>query len=191
MRRLFVSGLIVAVALLSVGTAFAYYDYVDIGDPTSETGHNLDGWGPIEPAASGGHYGGIDHCRVIYHSGEVDGQNWASVEMDFGSMAFAGKCLMIRHLDGQSGNDYWYVTVSGDYVGAHDDSPGGGEYWMLSEFDVSGYSGICTVTFWSTEDPWSSFDLYGQVAIDEIMVADCSPVAVGETTWGNVKALYR
>jgi hypothetical protein len=191
MRLLFVTGMMLAVAMLGVGTAFAVYpDYVDIGDPTSETGPNLQGWGPIEPAASGGNYGGIDHCRVIYFSGEVQGQNWASVDMDFGPAA-EGKCLIVRHLDGQSGTDYFYVTVNGGYVGAHDDTPGGGEYWIMSEFDASGYSGICTVMFWSTEEPWSGFDPYGQVAIDEITVGDCSPVAVGETTWGSVKALYR
>ncbi|MFC1799952.1 hypothetical protein ACFL2Z_03470 [Candidatus Eisenbacteria bacterium] len=192
MRLLFVTGMILAVAVLGLGTAFASYpDYVDIGDPTSETGHNLQGWGLIEPAASGGNYGGIDHCRVIYCPGEVEGQNWACVDMDFGPAVFAGKCLMVRHLDGQSGTDYWYVTVNGVYVGAHDDSPGGDEHWVISEFSVSDCSGICTVMFWSTEPCWSGFDLYGQVAIDEITVGYCGSVAVGETTWGNVKALYR
>ena len=34
-------------------------DRVNIGDITSETGHNLVGWGPIEPDEHGGFWGGI------------------------------------------------------------------------------------------------------------------------------------
>ena len=44
-------------------------DMVDIGDPTSESGHALCGWGPIEPATSGGAYGGINDCRVTWELG--------------------------------------------------------------------------------------------------------------------------
>jgi hypothetical protein len=191
MRWLMVSGVVLAVAMLGAGAALADYDYVDIGDPDSEAGHNMVGWGPVEPEASGGNYGGIDHCRVVYAFGELPTENWATLELDFGPAALTRKCLIVRHLDGQSGTDYWYVTVDGNYVGAHDDSPGGGEYWVLAEFDVSGYSGLCTVKFVSTEDPWSGFDPFGQVAIDEITVGVCGSVPVGETTWGDVKALYR
>ena len=43
---------------------------VDIGDTTSESGHNPVSWGPIEPANSGGAYGGIDHCRVTWDSSD-------------------------------------------------------------------------------------------------------------------------
>ncbi|MFC1910845.1 cellulase family glycosylhydrolase [Chloroflexota bacterium] len=31
--------------------------FVDVGDPVSEAGHDLDGWGPIEPATHGGQWG--------------------------------------------------------------------------------------------------------------------------------------
>jgi len=41
-------------------------DSVDIGKPASEAGHSLVGWGPIEPANTGGAYGGIDDCRVTW-----------------------------------------------------------------------------------------------------------------------------
>jgi hypothetical protein len=41
-------------------------DEVDIGNPDSEAGHYMDGWGPIEPATSGGYYGGINDCRVTW-----------------------------------------------------------------------------------------------------------------------------
>jgi len=41
-------------------------DSVDIGKPASETGHQLLGWGPIEPATNGGTWGGIDDCRATW-----------------------------------------------------------------------------------------------------------------------------
>ena len=53
---------------------------VDIGDTTSESGHNLVDWGPIEPANTGGNYGGIDDCRVIWYNG--GSYNWATIDFD-------------------------------------------------------------------------------------------------------------
>ena len=53
---------------------------IDIGDTTSESGHNLLSWGPIEPAASGGYYGGIDNCRVTWDVST--GSTWATVDFN-------------------------------------------------------------------------------------------------------------
>ena len=59
-------------------------DEVDIGDTTSEAGHSLCGWGPIEPATSGGAYGGIDDCRVTWEpgSGSDDSKRGSSVVLE-------------------------------------------------------------------------------------------------------------
>lgn len=59
-------------------------DSVDIGKPVSEAGHNLVGWGPVEPMASGGGYGGIDDCRCTWY--DIDAKmagdpSWASVDL--------------------------------------------------------------------------------------------------------------
>jgi len=56
-------------------------DYVDIGDSTSEAGHNLQSWGPIEPATSGGTWGSIDDCRVTWSPTENPVTTWASVDL--------------------------------------------------------------------------------------------------------------
>jgi len=56
-------------------------DGVDIGKPDSETGHNLIGWGPIEPATSGGNWGGIDDCRATWAPDEQEPASWASVDL--------------------------------------------------------------------------------------------------------------
>ena len=53
-------------------------DDVDIGDPSSEDGHAMAGWGPIEPATSGGNWGGIDHCRAVW---VYEDESWATVEL--------------------------------------------------------------------------------------------------------------
>lgn len=66
-------------------------DSVDIGKPASEAGHNLQGWGPIEPATHGGTWGGIDDCRATWFWTPGDTMpasvwytadaSWASVEL--------------------------------------------------------------------------------------------------------------
>jgi len=62
---------------------------VDIGDTASEAGHNLVGWGPIEPATSGGNWGSIDDCRVIWEGGCNNGQNAC---IDIACEGFCGEC---------------------------------------------------------------------------------------------------
>jgi hypothetical protein len=57
-------------------------DSVDIGNPTSEMGHNLVGWGPIEPATSGGGYGGINDCRPTwFYEDPQNDASWAEVTL--------------------------------------------------------------------------------------------------------------
>ena len=51
-------------------------DSVDIGNPTSEIGHNLVSWGSIVPPP--GNFGGIDNCRVVY---EPAGSTFATVDL--------------------------------------------------------------------------------------------------------------
>jgi len=192
MKWLLFTGLVCAVAAFGAEPAGAAYDYVDIGDTLSEAGHNLAGWGPIEPEASGGTYGGIDDCRVIYAPGELEDENWATVDLDFGPPDTPEeKCLVVRILDGISGTDSFDAFVNGNYVGSYNDDIVGGENWITTEFNVSDYSGVCTVKFVSTEPPWDQFDQFGQVAIDEITVWECTATALSGTTWGCVKALYR
>lgn len=57
-------------------------DEVDIGNPTSEAGHNPQGWGPIEPANTGGAYGGVDNCRCTWFwtDGDDLSMDWDTVD---------------------------------------------------------------------------------------------------------------
>jgi len=51
---------------------------VNIGNESSEAGIPMEGWGPIEPATSGGNWGGIDDCRAVWIDGD---EPWATVEL--------------------------------------------------------------------------------------------------------------
>jgi hypothetical protein len=156
-------------------------DVVDIGNLTSESGHNLDGWGPIEPAHSGGGFGGIDDCRVIYASAaNGDGNEWATVDLDFGQGPLTSKCLIIDHLDGHTVDAFEvYVYPPGQpgsaelvYVYPGDETTT--EIWYRTTIPILA-SGTQTVKFVSTEDPWSQWHIYGQVAFDSLIVEDCFP----------------
>jgi len=88
-------------------------DFVNIGDPASETGHNLYGWGPIEPKTNDGTWGSVGEedgtCRAISF---FDGKNisdWARFTMDFGDSP-GTKYLLLRHMDGYA-NDSFYVYI--------------------------------------------------------------------------------
>ena len=69
------------------------------GRPHVSAGHDLVGWGPIEPANSGGHFGGIDDCRAAWSS--LDNDDWATLTLDFGCCE-GEKCLTVGHLDGHT-----------------------------------------------------------------------------------------
>ncbi len=170
------------------------HDYVDIGNPASEAGHTLIGWGPIEPDTHGGGWGGIGaesppgKCRTIWSPEEDDPvEKWASLELDFGTSATGSKCLTYRHLDGGSG-DSFDLSIDGTVVQSIS-APPSTETWYWASFDVTGYTGVHTVKFEATGDAGSYFTPYGQVAIDKIYIgtqvtpvpADADPIACSQT----------
>jgi len=154
-------------------------DMVDIGDPASEAGHSLTGWGPVEPATSGGSYGGIDDCRPIYAM--EDGNDWATIDLDFGDDELKSKCLTLHHLEG-IGDDAFdlYMQPRGQPTKNHlvfsfpgDDQSS--ELWMQTSIQIAA-TGIQTLTFVSTAPQWSGWATYGQMCIDIIRVDECPPL---------------
>jgi hypothetical protein len=192
MKWLLVTAMCLAVAVLAAGQPALAWEYVDIGNPVSEAGNNLVGWGPIEPAHSGGTFGGVDDCRAIWAPPEADNENWATLTLDFGPVDFQGlRCLDMRHLDGISALDDFEVFVNDNWVGGFVDNGPGNEVWLITSFDVTPYSGVCTVKIVATDAKWAQWDPYGQVCLDWIRVIECGAVGVDQTTWGSVKALYK
>ena len=77
---------------------------VDIGNTESETGHDLSGWGPVEPATHGGQWGAsgptgqVDDCRCIWDMSDDDETAYITLTNCFD--AGAALMLVMRHLDG-------------------------------------------------------------------------------------------
>jgi hypothetical protein len=153
------------------------FGYVDIGNPSSEAGHNLQGWGPIEPDTNDGNWGGFDvtgeDCRVIWsddeESPDPDPGKCATVELDFGCLE-GPKMLVLRHLDGLA-DDSFDVYIDGVFLGHYTDvSPT--EVWNTVNFPVpSNLTGIHTVKLCATATAkWTHWDTWGQVGFDWIKV---------------------
>lgn len=112
-------------------------DSVNIGDETSEAGHNLQDWGAIEPDTNGGSWGeepnhssccgygqqpALDgNCRVV--SSPYTSTEEASIDLDFGggSNLFNRNVIDLWVLKGLSGNDDFEVLIDGIKVYEFDD----------------------------------------------------------------------
>lgn len=163
--------------------AFAV-DYVDVGNTSSEAGHNMLSWGPVEPFTSGGAYGGIDDCRAIWSS--LDGSVNAFVDMDFGD----GNNVQVafKHLEGQA-DDSFNVFIDGVWQFTHTECTTT-EIWFVSGFTVTVTPGIHTLEFVAVGPQWSSWATYGQMCFSDIWVG-MDVVPDEADTWGGVKSLFR
>ncbi len=163
------------------------HDYVDIGNPASEAGHAMLGWGPVEPDANGGTWGGIGgeippgRCRTVWSPAEnAPVEPWSSLELDFGVSDTAAKCLKFRYLDGGS-DDSFVLEIDGATV-LTVAAPPTTETWRWAAVDVTGITGSHTVTFRATAPAGSYYDPYGQLAIDRIHVgAQITPVPANDS----------
>jgi hypothetical protein len=190
-----VSCLVISFVFMITGACLAV-DYVDIGDLTSEAGHNLISWGPVEPAASGGAFGGIDDCRVIWHPQDASPNGPGSVDA-YVDLAFSGgsEILTIKHLDG-IGDDSFEVWVNDPSTGwtlyFTYANAGSTETWYTTAIPISLPAGVHQVRFEAIGDlpnGWSGWNTYGQLAISDLWVT--STVSVDEGAWGSVKSLFR
>ena len=153
---------------------------VDIGNTTSEVGHGLAGWGPVQPAHSGGNWGGFgasdEDCRVIWDDSDDDPS--AEITLDRCQAKGAAKAIRIRHLDGLADDsfDVYVKDVHGTWVliGSWAGSPGT-ENWGTDEFVLPKGKNLqlargkpVEVKLEATGPKWGSFSTYGQVAFDWI-----------------------
>lgn len=172
--------------VLVCGSAALAVDFVDVGNTGSEAGHGMSSWGPIEPANSGGGYGGIDDCRAIWSDLAGDNSRSARIDLNFGN---ASEGLYFRHLEG-IGDDGFEVYVDGNWAYTHTENTST-ERWVVSFCFPNESGGPKTVEFVATGDPWSGWATYGQVCFAEVWVGTEQPVPADESAWGRVKALYR
>jgi hypothetical protein len=170
---------------------------VDIGDPASEEGHNLVGWGPIEPDTNPWlDYGapwselGDGNARVIW---TVDGDYpWATLTLDRHLASGNASSIRFKHLDGinltgYDGTECWAddsFTVSVKNHGDADDAyqvvytyeaigrATSTSTWLVHEVDLPSSLNLdedIDVKFSATASRWEYFgsDL-GQVPFDWI-----------------------
>ena len=196
-----IAAMVVLLATFLVSPAAAesqeLLDRVDIGDPASEAGHNLDGWGPLEPDTHPWlDYGapwselGDGKARVIWTVG--GDYPCATLTLDRHIAAGTASVIRFRHLDGlhltgydrteRWADDSFTVSVKnhGDadsaYQQVYEYTASGRtdstSRWLVHEFDLPSSLNLdedIDVKFCATAPRWEYFgsDL-GQVAFDWI-----------------------
>lgn len=150
-------------------------DMVDIGDSTSMTNHNAQGWLDFVQ----GDYGGRDGNESIAmvwgdddgnYTCDIGGEDKASFVLNAG--AGTATNLAIRHYDGQS-DDSFDVYVNGSLVGsyANQNSSESSSHWYTTDFSVN-YTGSATIEIVATGVAGtlcaygSQSAYYGQVALN-------------------------
>ena len=190
--------LVIAVFVLTMVLAPATYsakpipimlDSVDIG--TGSEGHNLVGWGPIEPATHGGNWGGFGpapytgDCRVTWYpdQGSLPPADTpeATLTLDttaLGEEGFA-RHIKMRVLDGIADDSFnvYVKNTGGDWalVYSYSDSSDS-EVWKVHDIYSfpagKGQGTTIDIKIEATGDPWSGFGTYGQLAVDWVQIWD-------------------
>jgi len=165
-------------ALQALPGGYYMHDYVDIGVPSSEAGHNLVDWGRIEgwPSHGGrGGYGGEDDLRAIWGDGD-SGASSADIDMDFGPQA-GNKYLALRWLDGISNtglppyaDDSFEILIDGNpFASVINGTMLHPEIWYdLGVFNVGALTGWHTITLNATAPAWPGQVAWGQVCFSEV-----------------------
>jgi len=175
-------------------------DSLDIGLVSSEAGHNLAGWGLVEPTNSGGNYGGITDTRVTWTPDTPGDDRPASFTLAVTDTSM-DHFLLMKVLDGVA-DDSFIVLVNGQpvysFTGKNNPVSGGQNYFgdpastnvadekwkthgiFLAKEILS--TGDNTVTVIATGPQWSSFDPYGQLAVDTVELLKLgAPIAEATT----------
>ena len=139
-------------------------DSVNIGDTTSEAGHDLAGWSNVWSGC--GWCSADGNMRLIWGDGGQtcqEADRTASLVLNAGGMV--AQSLKVHHLDGAA-DDGFNVYVNGDLVGTYVATPETGNPWYTTDFDISsgGYTGSLTISLEATGAAWGGCGTYGQVA---------------------------
>ena len=176
-----VAGLVLLLASPAAAARDVVLCHVDIGSETSEQGADMSGWGPEEPAASGGNWGGFnvtkEDCRVIWDDSDDDRS--ATITLNRGVRPGAATAIRMRHLDGLADDsfDVYVKDVHGQWIliGSWAGSPGPENWVVIDEFALPNGKTLqldrgraVEVRLVATGPQWSGFGTYGQVAFDWI-----------------------
>jgi len=176
MKKIIFGSLILLVAAFLLPANSYSAIIIDIGNPLSEAGYTMVGWGPIEPATHGGNWGGGSPdgtSRVIYYNmndqSAVD-QPWASIALPFEIIG-----MQLVHLEGIA-KDSFYVYADSLNTAPVFYYPGDeqtNEYWRTSSLTFANPTD--TIYFLSDQPHWWGWNTYGQVAISKITMQQAIP----------------
>jgi hypothetical protein len=178
-----ISLLLISTMLLSVVTVSAATDTLldsfDIGDTTSEVGHNLEGWS--DPWDWGGGYGGGDDGTLRLLMGPGDG--CTGHEDAYFTMDAGGGCatsIKLRHLDGSQPDDFDLYIVEDEipvFIGSYAQQSTI-EEWFTTEFNFAPRTGEIKFKLVATSPIYSWCTGWGQVAFSWAeLYGDSTPVA--------------
>jgi len=202
-KKLFVTFLVAGVGLSVAFSAFALpnllnrVDFVNIGDVNSETGHNLAGWGPVEPSTNGGNWGEIGNdvlgtdcdladgqicdavCRVAYSATEPDSpdNNGRSAYLTLNkNKGWGPKEIKMRVLDGIADDDFmvFIKNKKGNWVVLADEynsDPSATEVWKVHTFALpfsTWNNKPIELRIMATASDWNQKATYGQLGVDWI-----------------------
>ena len=176
---LIVLALILSLVLTGSSQSLVQLDDVNIGDTTSEIGHDLVGWtliwtcGPYSVPLRQGNWCACHadgNMRLIWGDGGetcASGNNSASVDLNVN--CDWAQTLKVEHLDG-AGDDGFDVFVNGIYIDTYEATPETDNVWYVTNFDISpwNFTGELTIEFVATGSAWEGCETYGQVAFNTI-----------------------
>jgi hypothetical protein len=188
--KTFVTICALVVLVLAASPAVATY-VVDLGTPAGEAGYVLIDWGPVQPPASGGNWGGFGLIppQDIMAPGTAPTADFlCRTVMDpvFGPAPFAAVIgfpmpvvsATIRHLDGIANDSFQILEWGGVYIS----NPATNEYWLQTTF-TGPPTPILTIVSLGVP-PWPGFPTYGQLGIDRI---EATPIpAPGAILLGSI-----
>ncbi len=159
---------------------------VDIGDPASEAGHNVMGWGGVEP---GGRWAGdsefwdVANARVVWEpGGNAERARCATLTLDRHIAPGAAPEIRFRHLDGLNYRGYVaddsfdvYLREAGapDWIFVYHYEATQSQQWVVTTVDIPAAidenANIDVKLCATAPDTWRYFTSHwGQVAFDWI-----------------------
>lgn len=146
------------------------FDFLNIGDTTSETGHNLLGWSNNQTGVpyDGTNYGGGSSdksFRLLMGPGDSPVCDPSTVPATFTMNAGLNNAtkLTLEHLDGQV-NDSFDLFINNVFSNHYTAGSLGTETWKVTTFNIPSSTGVVNVKLVVTNEVNSWCNTYGQVA---------------------------
>ncbi len=171
--------------------ASEYSNTLTMGDTTSESNHNIQGWSSLDISGGYGGCNGGKNChyrQIIEETGCDENSRTASATFNVGDSIVQE--LTIKHLNGKTDDSfevYLNSVETGNKIGNYDwIDNGSNEEWKETSFTLANLSGDFTIILKATGNIWGSCSTYGQGAVQWIKVSGYTkPDAPANLRWKN------